>query len=119
LRFEGEQLGEYVSLVEAFVDSLAFTTDPEDLIHALEKTTAKLPDITYRVCNRFLEDLSSDDAEVRDHRIFRADRVSKLLVQLYSQSKDQALQSRCLDLIDLMSQMEVYGLTEALTQFER
>jgi len=119
LRFEGEQLGEYVSLVEAFVDSLAFTTDPEDLIHALEKTTAKLPDITYRVCNRFLEDLSSDDAEVRDHRIFRADRVSKLLVQLYSQSKDQVLQSRCLDLIDLMSQMEVYGLTEALTQYER
>jgi hypothetical protein len=119
LRFEREQLGEYVSLVEAFVDSLAFTTDPEDLIHALEKTTAKLPDITYRVCNRFLNDLSSDDAEVRDHRIFRADRVSKLLVQLYSQTKDQALQSLCLDLIDLMSQMEVYGLTEALTQYER
>jgi hypothetical protein len=120
LRSEREQLGEYLSLVEAFVDSPAFTTDPKDLIHALEKTTAKLPDAaTYRVCDRFLEDLRSDDAEVRDRGIFRADRVSKLLVQLYRKTKDQALQSRCLELIDLMSQMEVYGLTEALTQFER
>lgn len=112
--FEGEQLGEYISLIEAFVQSPAFTADYEDLIHALEMTTARLPGVTYLVCERFLEDFSSDEAEVRNRRGARADVVSQLLVRVYSQSKDQTLQSRCLDLIDRMTQVAVYELAQAL-----
>jgi hypothetical protein len=120
LRFEGEQLGEYVSLVEAFVDSLAFNTNHHDLIHALEETTAKLPDeATYRVCERFLDAVDSDDTNTRSRSLIDAARISQLLLQVYSQSKNQAFQSRCLDLVDRMAQMEVYGLDQALTQYER
>ena len=120
LRFEGEQLGEYVSLVEAFVDSLAFTTNHHDLIHALEETTAKLPDeATYRVCERFLDAVDSDDTNTRSRSLIDADQISQLLLRVYSQSKNQAFQSRCLDLVDRMAQMDVYGLDQALTQYER
>jgi hypothetical protein len=120
LHFEGEELGDYISLVEAFVDSPAFSTDDNNLIHALEETTAKLSDaVTYRVCDRFLEGLRSDDSDVRQRAGIKADKVSKLLLKLYNQSKDQELQLRCLNLIDFMSQMEVYGLAEALTEYER
>lgn len=120
LHFEGDELGDYISLVEAFVDSPAFFSDDYNLIHALEKTTAKLPDaVTYRVCDRFIEGLKSDDADVSQRGRLEADKVSKLLLQLYSQSKNQELQLGCLDLIDFMTQMEVYQLAEALTQYER
>ncbi len=119
LHFEGDELGNYISLVEAFVDSPAFFSDDYDLIHALEKTTAKLPEaVTYRLCDRFIEGLKSDDADVRQRRSLEAGKVSKLLLQLYSQSKNQELQLRCLGLIDFMTQMEVYGLAEALTQYD-
>ncbi|WP_445242838.1 NACHT domain-containing protein [Microcoleus sp. POL10_C6] len=119
LHFEGDELGDYISLVEAFVDSSAFFSDDYNLINALEETTAKLPEaVTYRVCNRFIEGLKSDDAEVSKRGRLEADKVSKLLLQLYSQSKDQELQLHCLDLIDFMTQMEVYGLAEALMQYD-
>src|SRR5919202_1277233 len=119
LHFEGDELGDYISLVEAFVDSPAFFSDDYNLIHALEETTAKLPEaVTYRVCNRFIEGLKSDDADVSQRGRLEADKVSKLLLHLYSQSKDQELQLHCLDLIDFMTQMEVYGLAEALMQYD-
>jgi len=119
--FEGEELSDYISLMEAFVDSPAFSSNDYNLIQALEETTAKLPDdVTYRVCDRFLEGLKSDDADARERGSIKAGKVSKLLVQLYSsKSTNQELQLRCLDLIDFMTQMEVYELAEALTQYER
>ncbi|MEG4396158.1 hypothetical protein [Microcoleus sp. BROC3] len=120
LHFEEDELGDYISLVEAFVESPAFFSDDYNLIYALEKTTAKLPDaVTYRVCDRFREGLQSDDADVSQRARLEADKVSKLLLQLYSQSENKELQLRCLDLIDFMTQMEVYQLAEALTQYER
>ncbi|KAB8330402.1 hypothetical protein SD80_032020 [Scytonema tolypothrichoides VB-61278] len=118
LHFEGEELGEYINLVKAFVDSPAFTNNTRDLFDALERTSAKLPDVTFQVCDRFLQNLKSDNPEIRNRTIF-ADEVTKLLVQLYRQSKKEDLRSRCLDLVDCMAQMGVYGLNEALQEFER
>ena len=119
LHFEGEELGDYISLVETFVDSPTFSSDDNNLIYALEETTAKLPDaVIYRVCDRFLEGLRSDDSDVRQRAGIKANKVSKLLLKLYNQSKDQELQLRCLDLIDFMSLMEVYGLADALSEYD-
>lgn len=115
--FEGEELGEYVSLIEVFVDSPAFD-NATDLFHALDKTSAKLPDVTFRVCDRFLQNLTSDNPQVRSRTVF-AGEVSKLLVRLYSQSKNKNLQTRCLDLVDCMVEIGVYGLNEVLQEFER
>ncbi|NET48647.1 MAG: hypothetical protein F6K09_07955, partial [Merismopedia sp. SIO2A8] len=118
-RFEEEQLGEYVSLVEAFIESPAFATYNHNLIHALEETTAKLPDATYRVCDRFLEVVGLNAADIRTRAPIDANSISKLLVRVYSENKDSKFKSSCLDLIDHIAQMEAFGLTEALTQYER
>ncbi|MBD2014993.1 ATP-binding protein [Microcoleus sp. FACHB-53] len=120
LHFEGEELTNYISLVEAFVDSPAFTANHYNLIRALEETTAKLPDeATYRVCDRFLDGIESDAPNTRNRSFIDANQISQLLLRLYTQTKNQALQSSCLDLVDRMAQMEVYGLDQALTQYER
>ena len=118
-RFEGEQIGEYVSLIKAFVQSSAFSTDCHDLIYTLEKTTAKLLDITYLVCEQFINAVGSSAADIRTRSAAYANTISQLLIRVYSQSKDQTLQSRCLDLIDRLAQMEAYGLDEALVLYER
>lgn len=117
--FEGEQLGEYVSLIEAFVHSPAFTTDCHDLIYALEKTTAKLPDITYLVCEQFINAVGSNAGDIRTRSAADANRISQLLIRVYIQGKDQALQSLCLNLIDRLAQIKSYGLGEALALYER
>jgi hypothetical protein len=120
LHFEGDELDDYISLVEAFVDSPAFTSNHYDLIHALEETTAKLPDeATYRVCERILDTVDSGATDTRNRSFIDANKVSQLLRRVYSPTKNQSLQSRCLDLVDRMAQMEVYGLDQALTQYER
>ncbi|MFW5664120.1 MAG: hypothetical protein ACOC2Z_00985, partial [Coleofasciculus sp.] len=118
--FEGKELDDYVSLVESFVNSSAFDTHYDKVIHALEKTTAKLPDdVTYQICDRVLDGLRSNDANIRYHSALKADGISSLLVKLYSQTKKLKLQSRCLDLVDLIAKNENYELTKTLTEYER
>jgi hypothetical protein len=116
--FEGQELGNYRQLVEDFVESRAFATNHRELIHALEKTTAKLPDITCSICEKIVSISKSNNRSDTSH-IPYADKISKLLIRVYSQSKDEKLRSRCLDLVDSMAQTGVYGLSEALQEFER
>jgi hypothetical protein len=118
-RFEGEELSEYVNLIEAFVDSHAFETDCSHLIDALKETTAKLPDITCLVCEKFINSFGLASADIRTHSAGDASEVSELLIRVYSQSNDETMRSKCLDLVDCMIQMGAYGLYQALQQFER
>ncbi|MBE9160078.1 ATP-binding protein [Nodosilinea sp. LEGE 06152] len=115
-KFEGDELGNYTDLVQAFVDSSAFKANCHDLIYALEKTTAKLPNVTCLVCEKFVD---SFDSDTHTGSAADADIISELLIRVYSQSKEQALQSRCLDVVDRMAQFGAYGLDKALQQFER
>jgi hypothetical protein len=117
-QFERDELGNYRQLIENFVESSAFATNYRELIHALEKTTAKLPDITCSICEKIVSVSKSNNPSDASH-IPYADKISKLLIRVYSQSKDKKLRSRCLDLVDSMSQTGVYGLSEALQEFER
>jgi hypothetical protein len=118
-KFKEDELGNYTDLVQAFVDSPAFTANCHDLIYALEKTTAKLPDVTCLVCERFVDSFGAATADIRTSYAADADTISELLIRVYSQSKDRALQSRCLDVVDRMAQLGTYGLDKALQQFER
>lgn len=113
-RFEGDELGEYVGLIEAFVESSAFDTTRSSLINALEKTTAKLPDITCQVCERYLDALSSY-RELERHALSDI-HVSQLILRIYRQTNDKTLRTRCLDLIDRIMQIESYGLDRGLNE---
>ena len=111
-QFEGQELGKYRNLVEAFVQSRAFETNPRDLIYALEKTTAKLPDITCVVCEKIINISQTKNCDNTPNMAY-GDEISKLLIRVYSQSKDKKLRSRCLDIVDCMAQTGFYGLNKA------
>jgi hypothetical protein len=117
--FEGNELGNYINLAEQFMGSSAFADGFHDLVWALEKTTAKLPELTYLVCEIILKNLMPNNTIRR--RVFSGDveTVSSLLLRVYSQIKNLELQSQCLDIIDYMAQIGTYGLEKVLEQYER
>lgn len=115
--FRGIELNDHSKLIESFVKSPAFVTKPDSLIDALENTTAKLPDVTCMVCERFFDTFGPEAGDT--HTAYIADQVSKLIVRIYSQNTDTILKKRCLDLIDRMTQIGVYGLDNVLAVYER
>ncbi|MCP4401694.1 MAG: hypothetical protein GY801_30890 [bacterium] len=51
------------------IQSAAFTTNPGVLLEALQKTTAKLPNITCRVCKHFVNEMESESSDrIPDHQ---------------------------------------------------
>ncbi|MDK2984502.1 MAG: hypothetical protein PWQ96_144 [Clostridia bacterium] len=117
--FKESQLGDYVDLIDAFIESKAFTEHNHNLIYALEHTTAKLPEVTLSVCTKFLDAVGRNAADIRTRSAADADKVSKLLIRVYSQSNSETFRSRCLDLIDKMKMIGVHGLDKALADVER
>ena len=115
--FEGGQLGEYRELIEAFVQSRTFVTNPYYFIHALENTSAKLPEITCLACETLFEVMRERNFNGYAH--VQPGTVGKLLLRVYSQQRDKALQRRCLNIIDRMLQLGEYSLSQVLIEYER
>ncbi|HKC63364.1 MAG TPA: hypothetical protein VKB86_06990 [Pyrinomonadaceae bacterium] len=118
-RLGGEQVGDYADLVEAFIQSEAFVSEHGSLFHALEKTTAQLPDMTCAAAERFFDLAGSDVSDMSTHGAADSFMVTKLVVRIYTQSRSPEVQRRCLDLIDRTSRLQALGLAEAISDYER
>lgn len=116
--FEKDDLGKYIDLLHIFIQSSALFDGLHDLVWALKKTTANIPEVIYEVCNRLVR-AQFEDSDL-DNRFFglETETLSKLLIQAYRQSQDPTLQLRYLDVIDSMAELGVYGLDRALEEYE-
>ena len=117
---EGEELSKYLDLVNQFISSAAFLNSFHDLIWAMERTTARLPEIICMMCDRYITDLLEENS--RNGKAFRTDinLICKLLMTSYSQSSKQPeLQSQCLNLIDRLAVIGLYDLDKVLEEYER
>jgi hypothetical protein len=117
--FEGDELGAYENLVDTFVQSPAFASHYFHLIHALDQTTAKLTKATCSVCERFLNIFGREASDIRTGHAADVDMVCRLIVRVYSQTRDEELQTRCLDVIDHMVQMRVFRFEKVLALYDR
>jgi hypothetical protein len=118
-RLRDEELGEYRDLVRAFAHSRAFDTENDQLLEALQMTTARMPDESCLACERFLEVVGEDAANIQLRAAADVATALEILVRSYNQSRDPALQARCLDLFDRMAEIGVYQVTQAFEQYER
>ena len=116
---KSNELGEYIELVESFVDSKAFADHHRSLFYALKETTAKLPEITCAACEKFLEIASTAVSDMQTHAAGDSYQVAELIVRTYRQIQDKTIQARCLDLIDKLAQLRALGLSNAVAEFER
>jgi hypothetical protein len=117
--FGGEELSAYEELVDAFVQSPAFASHYFHLIYALDQTTAKLPNVTCLACEQFLNTFGREAGDIRTGHAADADMVCRLILRAYSQTRDEGLQARCLELIDRMTQARAFGFEKVLALYDR
>jgi hypothetical protein len=118
-RLRDKELGEYRDLVRAFADSRAFDTEHGQLLYALQRTTARMPDESCLACERFLEVVGEDAANIQLRAAADAATALEILVRSYNQSREPALQARCLDLFDRMTEIRAYQVIGTLERYER
>lgn len=110
---------EFADLIRTYIDSPAFPAEPDGLIRRLDDTTWQLPDVTIRLAERFIEANGAAAGDLSTAAAGDAPTVSKLVIRLYSQSGDQDVRRRCLDLIDQMERLGFYGIDEQLAELDR
>ena len=118
-KFEGDDAGEFRSLIEAYIQSLAFTPNSDHLLRALERTTANIPDIFLSTSERFFDIVGQDAGDSRTSAAMGSTHLAKLVIRAYSGANDPVFKARCLDLIDKMVLLRALGLEEATAEFER
>lgn len=85
-----------------YLESEAFAEEPGICLHELQEIPAVPPEVVLRLADRAIE-LSKQDAAAEPAKAYRfATYTPTLVVRLYHQTDDEALKSRCLDLLDAM-----------------
>lgn len=112
-------LANYVDLIRFYVESRAYPSPHDDLLRQLERSSVQLPDVVLRLTERFIEVSGRDASNISTAAAGDASSVSKLIVRLYTQSTDEAVRTRCLDLIDEMERLAFYGIDEQLKEHDR
>lgn len=97
-------------LISAFLASKASATHLNDLIRALEDMTTTLPPSAITACVRAVDELKMGSASAQD--LVTHDLIAVVL-RLYRQSHADG-RAQCLDLVDRLTELNVYGVAEAL-----
>ena len=116
---EGQSLKSYEDLINKFCDSASYQEHSFSLLHLLEKSSYKLPGITYIVCDKFLERFSGEANDIRTSRVGNVSSVSKLILRTYHQHQRDEWSAKCLDLIDRMCFEKIYDIRTDLDKYER
>ena len=88
-------------------------------VHALEDSSVQLPDLVCRLAEACIEAYRAGAGDISSTDPMVARDLSKIVVRLYAQTEDPAIQARCLDLIDEMERHDFFGLSEELQRLER
>lgn len=118
-RLRGSELEQFTPLATAFIDSPAFSDSYDDLLRALETCEVALPEVSCRFAESFVEMAGAASGDISTAAAGDSADVSQLIVRVYSQTNDDVIRERALDVIDRMSALRSYGLEGALEAFER
>jgi hypothetical protein len=112
-------LNEYESLIALFLKSPAFVDDPTYLVHALEDSRERLPDLTYSVCETFIDRCGEQARDIRTGIAADERTIGNLVFRLYAQAESGESQSRSLRLIDKMCEEGFATTFKNLTEYDR
>ena len=114
-----QEIRDYESLVEEYIQSPSFAPKYNPLFEALEKTTANKPDLVLMACERVFELAADKTGDINAAVAGTSGDIAKLIVRVYSRTADPSLRSRCLDIIDKMSLLRAHGLEVITEEFDR
>ena len=102
-------------LLRAFIDSPANTEHFDIAISALADSTQVLPDATLMACERAVALAGTALGDITTRHPMTADDLISVLLRLYRQG-DATTRSRCLDVIDQLSESRAYDLDQKLNE---
>ena len=117
--FRGRDLREYEPLAEAYIDSPAFDAEYNPLFGALEESTANVPGVILKACDRVFELTGDELSDVSTAAAGTSSSMTKLVTRVYSRATDPSVKSHCLDIIDKMTVLGAYGLDTITEEFDR
>ncbi|MDC0750002.1 NACHT domain-containing protein [Polyangium mundeleinium] len=106
-------------LLTEFVHAKPGVEMMEAVMWALEDSPVKLPDLVCQIAETCLSQLDAmaEDGSRVGRRV--ASHLPKIVVRLYAQATDAAIQSRCLDMIDAMEKDRLMGVDDELRTHDR
>ncbi len=119
-KLSDDHLGEETELILAFINSETFADDATQLCFALKKSTALLPDVVCAIADKLIQLHRQRHGQQGFDRFYSSGYyISELVVRLYQQTVDAKIKSRCLDIVDEMLRVEIWGADEELEKAER
>ncbi|MDO5866106.1 MULTISPECIES: ATP-binding protein [Paenarthrobacter] len=100
-------------LVKGFVSSEAFEAHFDDLIMELEPVETIDPELVLLACERALKIAGAEVGDIRTSHSALAQPIVVSVLRVYRQG-DAERRGRCLDIIDQLSEVNAYGIAEAL-----
>jgi len=112
-------LTDYEDLISSFLDSRAFADDPSYLLHTLDDTRQRVPNIILDVSDRFITKCTEKARDIRTSMAADETSIGKLVFRAYAQLEAMPLRIRALDLIDRMCNEGLQSAGKHLAEFER
>lgn len=118
-RHPNAPLEDHAALIARFLDSRAFAESPAHLLHTLEGSQQRLPEVVLNVCERFVARCAPGARDFRTSLAADEHTVDALVFSAYAQMSRPALRARALVLIDRMCEEGLNSAGKHLADSER
>ncbi len=119
LRLREQPLQPFVQLLTALIDSPAYVHATPQLLLTLKDAPDKVDELVLSASQRFLDVFGNDAADIRTGAAGDAHYISELVVCGLPQCRDRSHRAALLDVLDLLLELGVYGINDAIGESER
>lgn len=109
----------FAQLLTALIDSPAYDHATPQLLITLQYAPDKVDELVLKAARRFVDVFAKDAADIRTGAAGDAHYISELVVRGLAQSRDRAHRAALLDVLDLLLELGVYGINDAIAESER
>lgn len=113
------RLDQFTELIQTFLASPAFEEEPTFLLHTLDDTRQRVPDVILDICEHFVAKCAVQARDIRTAIAADENTVGKLVFRAYAQLEAKEERKRTLDLIDQMCEEGLQSTGRYFVEFER
>jgi hypothetical protein len=114
-----QPLRPFAEILSALIDSPSYDHATPQLLLTLQYAPDKVDDLVLKAAQRFVHVFGKDSADICTAASGDARYISELVVRGLAQSRDRAHRAALLDVLDLLLELGVYGIGDAIAQSER
>lgn len=109
----------FAQLLTALIDSPSYDHATPQLLLTLQYAPDKVDGLILKAAQRFIDVFGKHAADIRTGAAGDAHYISELVVRGLAQSRDRAHRAELLDVLDLLLELGVYGINDAIAESER